>query len=299
MAGAKDIRRRIKSIGNTKKITKAMEMISAVKMRKSVLSTAAIRPYAHASLLVFANLASRLDKEEHELLSERGVGPELMIVITGNRGLCGSFNSQVLKKAYERARGEIPMAFISIGKKGESALRNRGFNIVASFNDLSYIPTAEEVRPIAKLARDEFLAGTYGKVSILYTDYRSAISSVPRERPLLPVRKDELEAVVREMNLLDGEPPAPHAAPVKYLIEPTPKSVLDFVIPRILEMQIYHALLESKASEESARMMAMKNATDAAGDMIAGLNQSYNKARQAKITQEISEISAGRIALEG
>jgi len=298
MAGAKDIKRRIKSIGNTKKITKAMEMVSAVKMRKSVLSAVQVRPYARTSLLVFSNLAGRLGKDEHPFLKKREINKELVLIITSNRGLCGNFNSQILKKVYEKARDKKDkIDFITIGKKGETTLRNRDFNIIASFNNLSYIPKVEEVRPIVKIITEGFLGGSYDKVEIVYADYKSAILSVPRLRQLLPVSKEELVAEIDEMNIL-GKEYVENNSSVQYKIEPTPKDVLDSVIPRIIEMQIYHAILESKASEESARMMAMKNATDAALDMISSLNSSYNKARQAKITQEISEISAGRAALE-
>lgn len=299
MSGAKDIKRRIKSVGNTKKITRAMEMISAVKMRKSVASTVQIRPYANTALLVFSNLAERLSKDEHEFLTKREIKSELVIVITSNRGLCGSFNSQVLKKVYEKVKeNKNKIDFITIGKKGESSLRNRNINIIASFNDLSYIPTSEEVRPISKILTEGFLDGTYDRVEIIYTYYKSAMVSISRKRQLLPILKEEIMAQIDEMNILNKSNDKPSDLSTQYKIEPEPKEVLDIVIPRIIEMQIYHALLESKASEESSRMVAMKSATDAAGDMISGLNRSYNKARQAKITQEISEISAGSAALE-
>ncbi|PIP73634.1 MAG: ATP synthase F1 subunit gamma [Candidatus Lloydbacteria bacterium CG22_combo_CG10-13_8_21_14_all_47_15] len=290
MAGAKDIKRRIKSISSTRKITKAMEMISAVKMRRATESALSIRPYADRAMAVFSNLSLRLNGDEHPLLATRHASGKLLyIVISANRGLCGGFNANIVRNMRDAASGNVSrIDIVGIGNKGERALKKFGFNIIASFPEMIHTPTVERARPIVKMMLDGFTNGVYEKAVLVFTDYISTISSLPRTQTLLPVESDTVVM----------HPEVSKDAAALYTIEPDPLSVLDTVIPRILEMQIYHAVLESRASEESSRMVAMKNASDAAGDMTDSLRRSYNKARQMKITQEISEISAGRLALE-
>lgn len=318
MASTKDIQRRIKSIGNTQKITRAMEMVSAAKMRKSVASVLAIRPYAHAAWSVLTNLSRAFSQNERGLLEVREVKKVLAIVVTSNRGLCGAFNSQVAKKIrdeiahpenlkinrsgekaekIESTQEELEIDFITIGKRGENSVRRIGKNITASFNDLAYLPKAEDVRPVSKMVIDDYLAKKYDKVVIFYTDYVSAMTQQAKVRQLLPISKIDLEKQIAEMDVLAKEYglKEPH---FEYKVEPTPNLVLEYIFPRLIEMQIYHAILESNASKESARMLAMRNATDAAGEMRDELTFIYNQIRQGKITQEIAEISAGRAALE-
>ncbi|MCD6149490.1 ATP synthase F1 subunit gamma [bacterium] len=318
MSNGKDIKRRIKSIKNTGKITRAMEMVSAVKMRKATESVLRIRPYAHSAWSVLGNLARAFGEYESGLLEAREVKNILAIIITSNRGLCGSFNAQVIKKVKEEINNpkelkinrigdkkikssvsdkELAIDFITVGKKGESLARKLGKNIVASFPELTYLPDIESVRPLSKMVIDEYLAKKYDKAVIVYTDYVSTMVQQTKIRQILPISKTDLEKQISEMSDSTKERKLDEPES-EYKVEPNPKEVLTHIFPRLIEMQIYHAILESNASKESARMVAMRNATEAAGEMSEGLNLAYNQIRQMKITQEIAEISAGRAALE-
>ena len=314
----KEIRRRIKSIGNTRKITKAMEMVSAAKMRRAVAQVLAIRPYAHSAWSVLTNLARALETHATGLLEVREVKSVLIIVITSNRGLCGAFNAQIIKKIkHELANTarlkinrvgdrkiesglpdeKLNIDFITIGRKGEAIVRKLSRNIIATFPDLMYLPKAQDARAVAKVAMDDYLAKKYDKVVVIYTDYVSAITQHTKIRQILPISKVDIEKQIAEMDSMAREYGLKEPK-LEYMVEPGPKEVLDHIFPRLIEMQIYHAVLESNASKESARMVAMRNATEAAGDMAEGLTLAYNQIRQMKITQEIAEISAGRAALE-
>lgn len=318
MANSKEIRSRIKSINNTGKITRAMEMVSAAKMRKSTESVLKIRDYAHSAWSVLTNLARAFEDYGHGLLEIRPVKSVLIIIVTSNRGLCGSFNSQIIKKVKEeishpdklrinRIKGrrvdseienkDLKIDFITVGKKGEGLVKKMGREIIAAFPDLTYLPKTEQIKPLAKIVIDEYLNKKYDKVVIAYTDYISVITQKPKIRQLLPVSKVDLEKQIAEMDIIAKEYGLEESKS-EYKVEPSPDEVLTHIFPRLIEMQIYHAILESNASKESARMMAMRSATDAANDMSEGLNLAYNKIRQMKITQEIAEISAGRAALE-
>lgn len=318
MSNSKEIRSRIKSIDNTGKITRAMEMVSAAKMRKSTESVLKIRDYAHSAWSVLNNLARAFEDYKHGMLEVRPVRNVLIIVITSNKGLCGSFNSQILKKVKEELNNpkslktnrigdkkvesdiedkDLKVDFITIGKKGEGLVRKMGREIIAAFPDLTYLPKIEQVRPLCKIVMDEYLNKKYDKVVMAYTDYVSVIVQQPKIRQLLPISKVDLEKQIAEMDNLAKEFGLKKSKS-EYKVEPNPDEVLEHIFPRLIEMQIYHAILESNASKESARMMAMRSATDAAKEMSEGLNLAYNKIRQMKITQEIAEISAGRAALE-
>jgi len=318
-SSTRDIRRRIKSINNTRKITRAMEMVSAAKMRRAVSSVLGIRPYAHSAWSVLTNLA-RAFREEYGkgLLAVREVKSVLVIVITSNRGLCGSFNAQIMKKVRDEINdpkrlkinrvgerkiesgisdSDLNIDFITIGKKGEALVRKMNREIVATFPELTYLPKIEDVRAVSKIVIDDYLSKKYDKVVIAYTDYVSAIVQEPKIRQLLPISKIDLEKQIAEMDSHAKEFGLKQPK-TEYKVEPDPATVLDHIFPRLIEMQVYHAILESNASKESATMVAMRNATDAAGDMSDSLTLAYNQIRQMKITQEIAEISAGRAALE-
>ena len=318
MSNSKEIRSRIKSINNTGKITRAMEMVSAAKMRKSTESVLKIREYAHSAWSVLTNLARSFEDYNHGMLEVRPVRNVLIVVVTSNRGLCGSFNSQIMKKVKEEINNpdklkinrigakriesnvkneDLKIDFITVGKKGEGLVRKLGKDIIAAFPDLTYLPKIEQVRPLSKIVIDEYLNKKYDKVVMAYTDYVSVITQQPKVRQLLPISKIDLEKQIAEMDNLAKEYGL-EKPKSEYKVEPTPDEVLTHIFPRLIEMQLYHAILESNASKESARMMAMRSATDAAKDMSEGLNLAYNKIRQMKITQEIAEISAGRAALE-
>lgn len=317
-SSTKEIRRRIKSIENTRKITRAMEMVSAAKMRKAVSSVQAIRPYAHSAWSVLTNLARTFETQRGGLLEVREVQSVLMITISSNRGLCGSYNAQLLKKLRQEltdtkrlrinrignrriestiAEEKLNIDFITIGKKGEAIVQKLGRKIIATFPELTYLPKIADVRSVAKMAMEEYLSKKYDKVVVVYTDFISAINQETRIRQVLPISKIDIEKQIAEMDTHAKEFGLEEPK-IEYKIEPSPEEILEHIFPRLIEMQIYHALLESNASKESARMMAMRNATDAAGEMADGLTLAYNQIRQMRITQEIAEISAGKAALE-
>ncbi len=330
MAGSKEIRRRIKSVKSTGKITRAMEMVAAAKMRKAVAQVLAIRPYAHSAWSVLTNLSRVFNHRNHGLLEVREVKNILAIVVTSNRGLCGSFNANIFRKVKEELEnpekllinriglkkimpkkidpikyshsesvddGFNKVNFITIGKKGENFIRRIEGNIIATFSDLATVPNIDDVRPLIKVIINDYLEKKYDKVVVFYTDYVSTIKQETRIRQILPISKIDIEKQIAEMDVLAKEYNLNEPV-VEYKVEPSPEEVLNYILPRLIEMQIYHAILESNASKESSQMVAMKNATEAATEMADDLTFAYNQIRQMKITQEIAEISAGRAALE-
>ncbi len=296
MPSGKDIRRRIKGVKSTGKITRAMEMISAVKMRRAVERALAMRPYAQSALSVLHRVTEAVRHEEHPLLTDRPIQKELYVVITSNRGLCGSFNTQVLKKLREaRAEDrERSAVFITLGKKGEQAVRRMKGEIIASFPDVFDYPRVTDMRPVTKILLDEFLSGRVDRVVMVYTDYVSALVQKVKVRALLPATEKDAKKMLDEIGFKTDVP-----AKGDFLMEPLPGVVLETLIPRLIEAELYHAVLESNASQEAARMVAMRSATDAAKEMTADLTLAYNQFRQQKITQEIAELSAGMAAVQG
>lgn len=310
------IRRRIKSIGNTKKITKAMELVSASKMRRAVNSVLATRPYSNLGWETVSELGKVTEAALHPLLRQPAkVDRVLVVLVSSDRGLCGGFNAQMAKKVVEfvktggsdhgtaagATRGLVTKSldFLTIGKKGTDLARRLGWNIVATFNNLSNNPRITDVRPVAQLAINDFTAGKYDAVYLAYTDFISSIRQVPNVKQLLPLLKETWASLTTETWETHGATRRWNGRySYDYLFEPTPAEVLDGMLPRLVEVQIYQAILESSASEHSARMVAMKNASDAARDMIDDLTFTFNQARQATITREIAEISAGKAALE-
>lgn len=320
MAKTREIQRRIKSVSNTKKITKAMEMVAAAKMRKAVEAVMATRTYANLSWTTVINLANAINSENdtHPLLKKKQKIKKVAIVLmTSNRGLCGGFNSSIINKAHDSIEkhlknedGEkIETDIVVVGRKGLSIHSRYGYNVMADFPKADTISGVEEVRPIAKLVIDDYLAGKYDKVMVAFTDYVSAAKQVARVKQLLPVdlsaEKDHL-GIVGDDTRVGADKEYIKEKEDKYLrdkdsyvftFEPSPTEVLDEMIPRLIEVQLYQALLESNASEHSARMAAMHQASESAGDLVKQLKLFYNKARQAAITAEIAEISAGADAL--
>lgn len=302
----KAIKTRIKSVKNTKKMTKAMEMVSAAKMRKAVSAALATREYSLLAHELLQNLSS-MQKKQVPLLETREVKKMLVVLITSNRGLCGSFNTNVLKKAAQilkevpslathRLPGgkeilpakDIVIDILGIGKKSAVFAKKFNYNLTNVFDHLSDKPTFDNVLSISKLIMDAFVAKVYDKVVVVYTDYKSPIVQEVKVRQLLPVSEGDIENMAASSRgSLEG-----------YVLEPNVKTILTDVLPRLVEIQLYQAVLESAASEHSSRMMAMKNASTAAGEMIDALTLEFNKARQAAITREISEIVGGAAALE-
>ncbi len=289
MAAGKELKRRIKSIKNTKKITKAMELVSASKMKRAIAATLASRAYAGYSWEVLQSLAEYVSETQNPLLTVRPAKKMLVILITSNRSLCGGYNAQVTRKTIAFLREHVGqhIDFISVGSKGESNLRRLGQNIVASFNTVSDTPKLADVYSIGNLALDMYKNGEYDRVYVAYTDFVSALTQLPQIATLLPVKREEVAA-----EIVEAKATAPKNA-INYTFEPDYETLMSMIVEKIARMRVYQMILESTASEHSARMLAMKNASDAAGEMIDDLTLAFNKARQAGITQEISEISAG------
>jgi len=287
------IKRRIRSVTNTRKITKAMELVAASKMRKAVQLTTSSRNYSKTIGALVDDIRKLVDPTTHPLLAGRKESTNtLVIVASSDRGLCGGFNAQVLKKALEFFRSRSgSIRVVTVGKRAELAVKRTGHPIVAAFEAISNAPSFERSRPVGDLAYQEFKEGKADRVFVVYTDFRSALNQVPTTIQLLPIiPESDLPATIANE---DGEREEP-----KILFEPKAETILDQLLPRLLETQIYQALLESSASEHAARMMAMRSATDNANAMIDDLTLTFNQARQANITREISEISAGKAALE-
>ncbi len=292
---AKEIKDRLRSIKNTRKITKAMELVSAAKMRRAVGSVLETRPYADAAW----NILDRLSKgntlaDEHPLKpfftpAEEG-GHTTIVMFTSNRGLAGAFNTNVSKEVFSQIqnRGIDNVELIGIGTKGISRLNSVGIKATLAYAKDDTARNESSVAEIARHVFDKMQSGETNRVLVVYTSYESALSQVVRVQQLYPITR---EVVAMEMQDPDYREEA------EFLYEPDAEAILAYLVPRIAEVELFQALLESNASEHSARMVAMKSATDAAGDMASDLLLAYNRARQASITKEIAEISAGSAAL--
>ncbi|MBN1779092.1 MAG: ATP synthase F1 subunit gamma [Candidatus Buchananbacteria bacterium] len=297
----KIIKKRIRSIGNTKKITKAMEMVSAAKMRKAVNAVLSSRHYSKTAWQTVMNLVQKIDATHHPLLQPKEkIETAAIILISGNKGLCGGFNSHAVAKALEYSRelkekGVEKQNWIVMGKKGGESLTRSKKNIELDFVKPDLIEGVADVLDLSKMMIQGYLTGQYDQVSIVYTDFTSPLKQEPMVKQLLPLTQSPDESLGQTAGTKEEKPSADTN---EYIFEPDIKKVLNHFLPRLIEVQLYQALLESNASEHSARMMAMKNASESANDMIAELTLIYNQARQASITREIAEISGGKAAIE-
>lgn len=296
MASTKEIKRRIKSVKSTKKITKAMELVAASKMKRAISQTLSSRLYSSYSWELLTSLSERLDDIKHKFFTENSNKEKYLIVlITSNRGLCGGYNSQIIKKVILAIKDEVSnqnVDIIAVGKKGDSAMRRTGQNIIASFTDMPDNISLHDIIPLSTYITNEFKEEKYSRIYIAYTDFVSALTQKPVIRKILPISKEELKETITE-SLKDK---LPNKTETPYLFEGDTITLLDTLAEKLIRMQIYQMFLESNASEQSSRMVAMKNANEAAGEMIDDLTLVFNKARQASITQEISEISGGMAA---
>lgn len=288
-------------MNNIKKITRAMEMVSAVKMRRAVEAAVRTRTYAKLAWDLLVHL-SRGQKDSLPLLEARPVQKMLLILITSNRGLCGSFNSNIIRKTAEQMKNtkndQIEVDVIGIGKKGAEFAKKMKYNLIASFTKLPDTPRLQDILALSRMAIEDYSIKKYDKVVIAYTDFKSAIVQIARLRQVLPISEQELVNMMNINNKSEVSSPKSEVQLDDYLFEPNTTEVLKIILPRLVETQIFQSLLESSASEHSARMMAMRNATESATEMIDELTLNFNKARQAGITQEIAEIAGGAAALE-
>jgi F-type H+-transporting ATPase subunit gamma len=285
MANTQDIRRRIKSIRNTAQITKAMQMVAASKMRKAQQHALAGRPYAALMNKVLVSLQQRTDPRLHPLLQVREVKKEMVIVISTDKGLAGALNTNLLREA---ARFEASKSsYVAVGRKARQFLARTKRELLADF-ELKDAPTFVETKSIAKFATEKFLAGEVDKVSVVYTHFINTINQRPTVQTLLPIEHGELPK----------DESAPATDPLLgYIFEPNAEGVLEVMLPYYLQYQIFQMILDARASEHSARMVAMKNATDNAHEFIKDLTLEYNKMRQASITTELLEIATAQMAV--
>ncbi len=284
MPSTQELTRRIKSIKSTRKITRAMQMVSSAKMRKSQTVAMASRTYAHLAWELINNISS--SARQHPLLREYPDAKKAgIILITTNRGLVGSFNSNLIKKALneEKLEPELITEMVVIGRKGREIMSRLQKNIIAEFPKLDTTIPVKDIYPIIQLLIEKYNTGEYKKIYIVYNHFISMLVQEPKVKQIMPVvpkSEHQTQSIGSDV-----------------IFEPSPEKVLNHLLPRILESQVYQAILESDASEHSARMMMMKNATEAAGELIDDLTLTYNQLRQNKITTELAEITAGRIAL--
>ena len=279
MASQRDIRRRIGAVRNIKQITRAMQFVAASKLKRAQEATLASRPYAEKLDEVLADLAAVLGAEDHPLLAERETGKRLIILITTDRGLAGPLNTNTIRfAAREITQHEGDLAVVTVGRKGRDAMRRARVPLEAHFAGFGDRPSFADVIPLARLVTDDFLSGEYGRMDIVYSRFVSTLTQRPELERLLPI--EETEDV-------EGIPGG------QFIFEPGPAAVLEQLLPRYVATRLFQAVLESKASEESSRMVAMKNATENAEDLIDDLTLSYNKVRQTNITREMIEIASG------
>lgn len=281
--GMREIKRQIKSTQNTRQITKAMEMVAASRLKRAQQTAEASRPYADKIREVIANVAMATTNVRHPILDSRPVKRTGYLVITSDRGLAGGFNANLLRKTLqtiqEKHQSKDEYAVFVIGRKGRDYFRRRNIPIVEEITGLPDAPYFSDIKSIASKAVGNFAAGEYDELYLVYNVFKNAITQIPTIKRLLPLEKVQMSGPV-----------------TAYEYEPSPEAVLADLLPKYAETLIYSAILESKASEFGARMTAMSNATKNATKMIASYTLAYNRARQATITQEISEIVAGASA---
>ena len=284
MPDIRKVRRRIKGVRNIAKITRAMEMIAASKMKKAQERGLAGRPYAQKIEQVIADLAALPDIGlQHPLLQRRPIKKIAVVHITPDRGLCGGLNANLNRQlAGFILQQEVKVAVIAVGRKGRDAAARFAADMSAEFTGLSDQPRFLDTLPISNIVIEEYTKETIDEVYVSYAGFVSTLVQKPVMKQLLPVRPAEI----------------PGGQNVDYIYEPGSGAVLDGLLPRFVEMEIYHAILESIASEQSARMVAMRNATDSANELIGDLTLLYNKARQESITRELLDITGGVVALE-
>jgi F-type H+-transporting ATPase subunit gamma len=279
MASQRDIRRRIGAVKNIKQITRAMQFVAASKLKRAQDSTLSARPYSDVIDEVLADLATVLSGEDHPLLAEREGGKRLIVLVTTDRGLAGPLNTNAIRFA-AREITERPgdLTVVTVGRKGRDSMRRAGVPLEAHFPGFGDRPTFADVIPLARLITDDFLEGKISQVDVIYSRFVSTLTQKPDLDRLLPIEPSE------DTEGIPGN---------QFIFEPDAATVLRELLPRYVATRLFQAVLEAKASEESSRMVAMKNATENAEELIEDLTLSYNKVRQSNITREMIEIASG------
>jgi F-type H+-transporting ATPase subunit gamma len=280
VASQRDIRRRIGAVRNIKQITRAMQFVAASKLKRAQDATLAARPYSEKLDEVLADLAAVLGADDHPLLAGLTEGGKrLIVLVTTDRGLAGPLNTNTIRFAAREITGHPgDLTLVTVGRKGRDAMRRAGVPIAAHFAGFGDRPAFADVLPLARLITDDFLAGTYSRVDVVYNRFVSTLVQRPEMIQVLPIRP------AADTEGIPGN---------QFIFEPSATAVLERLVPRYVATRLFQAVLEGKASEESGRMVAMKNATENAEDLIEDLTLSYNKVRQSNITREMIEIASG------
>ncbi|BEP30236.1 ATP synthase F1 subunit gamma [Helicovermis profundi] len=288
--GTRDIKRKIKSVNSTKQITKAMELVSTAKLRRNKNRMDMTKPYFEVVMNAVQDIIRNETSFKHEYINNREVKNSLYIIVTADRGLCGGYNANAMKLLANEISNKDSALLITIGKKATDFFEKRDYKVFKNYTYISESPTFSHAQDIARNALKLYSEEKIDEIKFIYTSFKSTISQEPVMLKLLPVEVDKsTEVDVKEENLEDYE---------FITYEPSAEFVLEFIIPKYIESTIYGGMVESSASEQAARRVAMESATDNADDMISELTLTYNQARQSSITQEISEIVGGAEALK-
>jgi len=293
MANLKEVRNRITSVSSTQQITKAMKMVSAAKLKRATNAIVQLRPYANKLKELLANLSASLEDGSSPYLQEREPVRVLVVVVTSNRGLAGAFNANAIKTAnnliaekYTKQLQAGNVSIVAIGKKSQEYYQRRKYNVIGNNNDLYLDLNFENTSKITESIMEGFVNGKFDRVELVYNHFRNAAVQYLIAEQLLPVPKPEKQDEVKTAN-------------VDYILEPSQEEIVEQLIPKNIKIQLYRAVLDSNASEHGARMTAMDKATENAGELLKALKLSYNQARQAAITTELTEIVSGAAALSG
>jgi len=293
MANLKEVRIRIASVQSTQQITKAMKMVSAAKLKRATNAIIQLRPYATKLKEILGNLSASLEGSSSPFIQEREPNKVLIIVVSSNRGLAGAFNMNVIKATnnliankYSEQYKNGNVSIVAIGKKSQDFYEKRNYNIIGNNNEVYSALTFENVTKITDSIMAGFAKGDFDKVELVYNKFKNAAVQILTTEQLLPLPKNAAEAHVKEAN-------------IDYILEPSKENIVEQLIPKSIKIQLYKAVLDSHASEHGARMTSMDKATENAGDLLKALKLSYNQARQAAITTELTEIVSGAAALNG
>ncbi len=297
----KDIKAKIGATNRTHKVTRAMEAVSAVKMRKTQQSAITSRPYARAAISILARISKTGDMTRHPLGKVRSLNKVALVVITSDKGLAGALNSSVIKAAYEAVKSynQDEVAIYAYGKKGQEYFARRGYRIAQFIENKKDSIEFSVMDTLSQELSHAFVSEEFDEIVVAYSNFKSTFEQLPVVRKLLPLSLENLEKLVKDIVPMKGKfSEIPHTETIPaYTVEPEDAEVLSVLVPRLVAISLYHMLLESKASEHSARMVAMKNASDKSKEIAHDLKRLFNKKRQAIITREVSEIISGREAL--
>lgn len=300
MANARIIKRRVNSVQNIAKITNAMQLVSASKTKYSQKMATNSLPYIQSLLDSLETVATFVDPNLHPFLDKQNrSGGNLLVVISTNKGLCGSLNANLFKKLIAWSKENPKAQYVAVGQKAVNFLRHRDLDLVASFTDWPEKTKLGDVLPLIDLLKDKYLSGEIARVDILFTDFVNVLKQRAMTFKLLPLEELHIQELGVEFqnkkNIGLSERKSANKASVSYLLEPSPRELLDFLLNYYLELSFYHLVLESLASEHSARMIAMKSASDNAKDLVEVLKLEFNKSRQTMITNELLDISSAKM----